>query len=230
MITTLLVAFATVVAADPANVAVDATGVLKKWAAAEEDVHAVHATFVHYRYDSVFGTFTKGSGEVYWSSRNDGFWAFTPDNAAYVSRDAERWLWKGNVVTVIDDERKKYDQFPRRLSLFGTQPIRHVTTWYPFLPGLPNKNAINDWEFQIVAHTEKEVRLKATPPKALTKQFRSCELILRKPDMTLHAVKYTYSTGKRESVLVFETVKRNPPRMPDLDLSGYTVGIRVLPR
>ena len=241
MFATLLVAFAAVITGDADTAAVDATAVVRRWVVAQEDVDAVHATFVCYKYDSSSRTFKKSSGEVYYSSRTNGFWSFAPDsekdapktvrrgNTTYVSRvaSAKRYVWNEDLVTVIDEKEKKYDQFPRNASLFGTQLFPYVTTFSPFIPGLPDKKAITDWDFTIVAETDDEVRLKATPPKALTKQFRSCELILQKPDMTLYAVRYTDPSGNRESILVFKTVKRNPEKMPAFDLSEYTVGQSV---
>ena len=69
---------------------------------------------------------------------------------------------------------KKYVQFPRNASLFGAQLFPYVNTYSPFLPGLPDKKAINGWDFTIIAEADDGIRLKATPPNALMKWFRSC--------------------------------------------------------
>jgi len=230
MFTTLLVALSTVIAADTD---LEAKAVIRKWAEARKDVHAVHVTFDCFQYDMVFRSPDQpeiSSGEVHFTSRTNGFWSDGPKKAkdGDVKRGT-RFIWKDDTITIVDEEKKRYDQGPRDTSVFGWQLFPYVNASSPFLPGLPDKTALDGWKFTILADSDDEVMLEGVPPKTMAKRFRGCQLILRKPDMTLHAVQYVNPNGKDRSVFVFKDVKHNPEKMPDVDLSEYTARSIFLP-
>lgn len=220
-------------------IAAEADAVVKKWVAAQEDVHAVHATFQHFEYNHVFGTVTESRGEIYCTSPTNGFYSLFPPseknaseritvgNETYrsVPRDPNRIIWEGPAIIFIDEERKKYYRRPREFWLFGKHIIPSITQLFPFLPGLPNQKATSGWTFRIVSETDAEVRLHGSPPKALpnqNQQYRSCDLILQKPAWNLSAERYSHVDDSTQTVFVFQSVERNPGKLPDVDLSGYT--------
>tara|TARA_R110002072_G_C7805094_1_gene521986 strand:- start:135 stop:878 length:744 start_codon:yes stop_codon:yes gene_type:complete len=221
---------------DPNPATSDAGPVIAAWNTARKDVHAVGASFVRYEYDSVFGTFTKCTGDVHFTTRQNGHWAFLPiadgeapkkvqrGDSTYVFRKvaAQRYLWDGDVVTVIDENDKTYQRLPRTTSLFGTMLFPHVNAHCPFLPGLPDKEAIAEWTFTAISDSDDEIRLRAEPPSELDTRFRECEVILHKPHMNLYAVRYIDPTGNRESVFVFTAVHHNPTKSRTVDLENYT--------
>jgi hypothetical protein len=54
------------------------------------------------------------------------------------------------------------------------------------------------------------------------KSIPECQLILRKPDLALRALKYVYAGRSLETVMVFDDVEFNPKRSVTVDLNGYT--------
>jgi len=235
---TVFIALGAVISAGADASASDAAATVKKWTEAQKDVKAVHATFDRYVFDALFKSFEKTKGEVHYSSRTKGFWSVAPDsdknspptlrrgNTTYVSKvaRAERYIWDEDGVTIVNEDEKSYGRILQDAEFFGISFFPPFSSALPFLPGLPNKSVITEWDFVIVTETDEKVRLRATPLGAMKKHHGPCELSIKKPDLTLRAVRYTDSSGNHKSIYLFKTVNRSPEKMPDFDLSGYAHG------
>ncbi|MBL4883681.1 MAG: hypothetical protein JKY95_03965 [Planctomycetaceae bacterium] len=195
----------------------------------------MHAEFNQYFYDHVFMTYKKSKGEVNYSSPNDAFFtSVAVDNHGktdlrggkeYHEEKANHagkvtWAWTKSGIQAIDHKPKSYSLIPYDSWLFGKITFN---LFFPFLPGVPDKDLFGNWGFKMVSETDEKVHLLATPKKSTTRdKITSCELILLKPEMTLYAIKRHQIGGNSATVYIFTNVKRNPPRLPSIDLSNYT--------
>jgi len=221
----------------------DGAEIARRWAEAQKSVTSVHATFNRHDYDYVFQTVKFSTGEVTALSPDRGIWSIAPHtrknpsktfrrgDMTFAVKDAlpSKCIWNDGELTIIDEKTKHADQLPSHWTLFGTKFFPLVTEVSPFLPGLPNGTTISEWTFSVESETEQEVRLKALPIRSDNPRFKSCDLILRKPDLTLKALQFADAVGTTETVLIFKTVELNPKSMPEIDLGGYTINGTTLP-
>ncbi|MCG6156900.1 hypothetical protein [Rubinisphaera margarita] len=131
------------------------------------------------------------------------------------------WIWKNGKLTVLDCERKEFQTcIVAELNILAQFLPSSPAEWMPFLPGMPERSSFDEWRFELQEERNDSYLVEAWPlSEELKKKFQSCELLIRRADFQLMAVKNRIRGGHREIVYVFHQVDftREPLITPQLD-------------
>lgn len=248
MVAKLLVLCGILLASDAPQPAWKAKSLVARWEHAEARHASTGSEFTLTEYDHVFQTVSYREGSFY--SRNGqesgdqqtapvAFLTLSPvarsDQSTTVSRgeknyriepltDSSRWIMGSGKLVVVDDVAKTFEEIPKSQTILGFQidfsflSVRQ----FPFLPGCPGGLQADDWDFSIEKETETEYWIHGTPvSNRMAAPFCSCDLLFRKPHLSLRAVRTVDLAGTRERVFVIRTIRHDLPELPPPDLRSY---------
>ncbi len=239
-----LVAFETTQTTDNATAEVmDVDELLARWTAAGEAVKTLEGTFRRFEYDAASSVETWAQGRIVFSAPFDGLYLVqpvaqpprqgsrrSPDGTPYqiAAPRAEALHWNDTSFTRLNLARREYERFVVPEDFLQELPPAPVGSWdviwttlaspRRLLPGLLERDAEalqERFDWSIVSQDANQYVLSGRTLKPEERRhYSSVQVVLDRETLHTRAIKTIDSTGTRETVHVFDSMRWNPTLDP----------------